>query len=92
MGTPLVGLSFFKTRHSLARVAVVVGKKFSKKAVERNRAKRIYREVVRELYPRILGGYDIIIFLKGSAKNNMPKIESAKTELTEILKRAGVMK
>lgn len=76
----------------MARVAVVVGKKFSKKAVERNRAKRIYREVVRELYPKMLGGYDIIIFLKGSARNAMPTIVGVRKDLTESLKRAGILR
>ena len=45
------------------RVGIVIGRRFGK-AVVRNRAKRIFRELVRKTHRLLVKGYDIIVFPK----------------------------
>ena len=54
------------SRLEKTRIGIVVGRRLGK-AVERNRGKRIFRELVRQTYQRLLKGHDIIIFPKRSA-------------------------
>lgn len=46
------------------RFAFVTGVKVSKKAVERNRVKRLLRESVHHLLPSLASGYDVVIVAK----------------------------
>jgi len=45
------------------RIGIVVGKRFGG-AVSRNRAKRLFRELTRQLREQLLIGYDVVIFPK----------------------------
>ncbi len=84
-------LSYRRNRLVASRVGIVVGKKFSGKAILRNKAKRVYREAARSIYPQILPGYDLVIFLK---KNGSQKItlEGAIRELEDTFKKEGIIK
>ena len=84
-------INVLPNRQALTRVGVVVGKKISKKAIERNRAKRVFREAVRVIYDNIRPGLDIVIFVK---KPNIQKLkpEALKTELKRVLEKAGAIK
>lgn len=84
-------LSFFPSRTKITRIGIVVGKKFSKKATERNRAKRIFREAAKEVYADIKPGFDLVLFVKGVYNKNL-KMETAKKEIIELMKKAGVLK
>lgn len=84
-------ISFVQNRSQITKIGVVVGKKFSKKATERNRAKRIFREAVRAIYNDICPGFDIVLFVK-KTNTQEPKIEVIKTELKKTLEKAGVLK
>lgn len=65
-----------------SRFGFVVSLKVSKKAVERNRIKRILREVFKKRINKIKGGFDIVVIsLPGIEKQNHKKIE----ETIEIL-------
>src|SRR4030065_547698 len=46
-----------------SRVGIVVGKRFGG-AVSRNRVKRLYRELTRQLRGHLLPGYDLVVFPK----------------------------
>ena len=84
-------LIFLPNRVSITRVGIVVGKKFSRKAVERNRTKRIFREAIRPVYSHIQPGYDIVIFVKKPHRDSL-RVETMKRALLETMKKAGILK
>lgn len=45
------------------RIGIVVGKRFGN-AVRRNRAKRVFRELVRDSYSELVAGRGILVFPK----------------------------
>jgi len=47
-----------------ARIGIIVGKKFSVKAVERNSLKRRLREIARQKIKQIKKGWDVVIMAK----------------------------
>lgn len=55
---------------SSSRVGFIVGTKFSKKAVERNLAKRRLREIFRDKISLIKPNSDIVVRLDGSVAND----------------------
>lgn len=84
-------VSFAQNRSQITRIGVVVGKKFSKKATERNHAKRIFREVIRAIYDDIHSGMDIVIFVK-KTNSHETKLKDIKTEMKKTLEKVGVLK
>ncbi len=61
------------SKSPVSRFAVVVPKKVSKKAVERNRARRRIYEIIRLNLSRIDTGYTIIITAKSNLEDLNPK-------------------
>lgn len=61
-------VNFIPNGLTITRIGFSIGKAFSKRAVDRNRAKRVLREVIRMHLGKIQGGFDIII----SQKNISP--------------------
>ena len=69
-------LKAVKNNLKLARVGLVVSRKVSKKAVQRNKVKRKLREAVRGNIKKIKLGYDLIFFTKkGIEKKSFPEIK-----------------
>jgi ribonuclease P protein component len=66
----------------------VVGKRIGK-AVQRNRAKRRVREVVRRLFDRIASGMDLVFVVRTTEVIDMPspRLQAA---VEALLQRAGV--
>ena len=64
--TPLFNLVSHESALPLPRVGIVVGRRLGK-AVLRNRAKRIFRELVRHTRTQLVNGRDIIVFPKRKA-------------------------
>lgn len=83
-------LNYGKNRTEVTRVGIVVGKKFSKKATERNRVKRVFREAINELYKDLKTGMDIVVFVK--TNKSEIKLEKIKKELFESFKKVGFLK
>jgi len=78
--TPILMLKFLPNKLDYSRVAVIVSKKVSNKAVVRNRIRRVLNEIVRINFNQIKPGFDILILIS-------PKIIVAgKIVETEILK------
>lgn len=55
------GVKVKKNDLAVSRFAVVVGTKVSKKAVDRNRIRRQYREIIRSMMSAIKPGFDVIL-------------------------------
>lgn len=48
------------------RVGIIVGRRFGN-AVRRNRAKRVFRDLTRQLYPDLVPGRGLLVFPKRDA-------------------------
>jgi ribonuclease P protein component len=70
------------------RYAVIAGKKVGK-AHERNRAKRLVREAIRALHPRLRPGHDVAIIVRGGL-DELPGLAVAQGTLERIARRAGL--
>ena len=71
------------------RYAVIAGKKVGK-AHERNRAKRLVREALRHLHPRLRPGHDIVVIVRGGL-DELPGFAVAESSLGRIVRRAGLL-
>lgn len=65
--TPFFSLLYIKKENSLSKFAFILSKKVSKKAVERNRAKRILAGSTRKLIKKIHEGYWVLFLVKRTA-------------------------
>jgi ribonuclease P protein component len=58
--------------------------------VQRNRLKRVTREALRALHPRLASGFDCVIILRGTVEE-LPSTAVALDLLTVIFQRAGLL-
>jgi ribonuclease P protein component len=63
ISTALFNLVICRTDVSVSRVGIVVGKRFGG-AVSRNRVKRLFRELTRQLRGQLLPGHALVVFPK----------------------------
>ena len=63
ISTVLFNLQAYNMNEAPTRIGIVVGKRFGN-AVRRNRAKRVFRELVRDSYSELVAGRGILIFPK----------------------------
>lgn len=82
-------LKSLKTVNDDSRIGFIVSKKVSKKAVERNRTKRLFREAVRLDMARIKPGYDLVFIVLNSAKEK--ELLEIKKEIEFILGKYGLL-
>jgi ribonuclease P protein component len=66
MSTELFNLLSYRTGEGPTRMAIVVGKRFGN-AVRRNRAKRVFRALVRRCQSDLVPGQDVVVFPKRDA-------------------------
>ncbi len=71
------------------RYTVVAGKRVGK-AVQRNRLKRLVREVLRTLHPNLTPGHDVVVVVRGTVEE-MPDLAAAEASLGRIVRRAGLL-
>lgn len=71
------------------RYAVVAGRK-SGGAVQRNRLKRVTREALRALHPRLTPGFDLVVIIRGTVEE-LPGTAAATTILTRMLGKAHLL-
>jgi ribonuclease P protein component len=64
--TPLFNLVSFASGGPHTRIGIVVGRRLGG-AVTRNRAKRIFRELAREVRQDLVKGYDVLVFPRREA-------------------------
>jgi len=70
----LLYLKIKKNNLDYSRIGFIVGKNFSKKAVERNKIKRRLREIIKERIPDLKKGLDIIIVVMPKSRNNFQEL------------------
>jgi ribonuclease P protein component len=63
ISTPLFNMVICRTDGGSSRIGIVVGKRFGG-AVRRNRAKRLFRELTRQLRGHLLTGHNLVVFPK----------------------------
>jgi ribonuclease P protein component len=66
LSTALFNLLAYKMDDAPSRVGIIVGKRFGN-AVRRNRAKRVFRELVRQYHPDLVAGRGLLVFPKRDA-------------------------
>lgn len=77
-----------KNRSNEKRYGITTGKKIGK-AVQRNRARRVIRAALYDLYSDIIPGYDIVFVARG--KTPYVKSHVVKKEMEEHLKKAHIL-
>lgn len=88
--SPNFNIRISENKEKETRFGVVVSKKTSKKAVLRNKTKRILREIIITNLEKISKGKDIIIVSKKTLNRKLTK-ESEK-EILEAFKKANIIK
>jgi ribonuclease P protein component len=80
------GFRFIKNDMNFSRATVVVGTKLSKKAVVRNRLKRQYRDILRQIWPEISPGFDVVLFpgSKAIQKTHHEKLEALRLRMKKV--------
>ncbi len=81
-------LKFQKNDLESTRFGFIVSKKFSKKAVERNRAKRVLREIIKIELPKIKTGLDIVILVNPETEIDFEKLQKT---INILFKKAGIL-
>lgn len=82
-------LKIAKNNLSYSRFGFIASKKIDKRAVKRNKAKRLLRTCLESLQPQIMAGYDMLFILRPIAKNQ--RMQSLKQEVVEKLLRARIL-
>mgnify|MGYP003275765165 FL=1 len=86
--TPQVVIYTFKNRLGILRVGITTSKKIGN-AVMRNRSRRIIREAVRHVSPRVKKGYDLVFVARG--KTPYLKSTDIEKQIVIQLAKAGLL-
>jgi len=74
---------------AITRIGFSISKSFSKKAVERNRIRRLLREACRLKMPSIRPGFDIVISYGSKIKN--PTLAELSRSLDHLLQKGRLL-
>lgn len=84
-----LAMKLIRNQLSFTRVGFSVGKKFSKKATDRNKARRILREVFRKELKSIKPGFDIVII--HNKTDRAPDLKDVSNNARRLLVRANCL-
>lgn len=85
------GLSVKYLKNSLetTRIGFPVGKNYSKKAVVRNRTRRVLRVAAKECLADIKAGFDIIVLIRPTLQNI--ELKHTSQSLKKVLQKANLL-
>jgi ribonuclease P protein component len=83
------GLKYRRNQRNETRVAVIVGKRISKKAVVRNRIRRRIREIIRHNLDDLVKGYDVALLVQGRAVDMSS--DELRSHVLRVLKKADLL-
>ena len=88
----LVSLIYQPTADNLqpTAITVIVPVRLSKKAVERNRTRRLLREAIHQHLAHLEHGYEVIVMARKILKDE--KLTDILSDTTESLQNAGLLK
>ncbi len=82
--SPFFGLVFLKKDDDLKKVGFIVSKKISKRAVDRNKIRRIFSEIMRKNLDKLEAGSRIVFLAKKEILGK--KMVEIKEEVEKLLK------
>lgn len=90
--SPVASLLFARQENVLSpsRFAIVVSKRLDKRAVRRNRTKRVLREAIKQLLPELTKGYDVAVYAKRILWEE--KVKDIRPEIEKLLETGGILK
>lgn len=86
---PYCGLKYLQNGLDESRFTVVVGLKVNKKAVDRNRIRRQYREIIRLRLDQMKKGYDVVFLTSKQALDI--DYQEKEERLVKVLKKSGLI-
>lgn len=84
-----ISLKYSKNNLDFSRIGFSIESKYFKTAVERNRVKRILREIFKEKLQNLKPGFDIVVFRKKPGKI---EFSGASQEIQNLLRKAELLK
>ncbi|EKE19482.1 MAG: ribonuclease P [uncultured bacterium] len=84
-----LSVKYAKNDLSVSRIGFPVGKNYSKKAVVRNRTRRVLREACRKNISEIKPGFDIIIMIRPTYQ--VITVEKVSEELKKVFQKANLL-
>lgn len=84
-----IGMKFLKRNTGQTRIGFPVGKNYSKKATDRNRARRLLREATRSNLALLKSGYDLTIMIRPEKKDL--RFEELSKTIKELFKKANLL-
>lgn len=84
-----LSIKYAKTSFKISRIGFPIGKNYAKKAVVRNRTRRILRAACNELLGNLKPGYDIIVLIKPSYQDI--EFKQVISELQRIFQKANLI-
>jgi len=88
LSSPVLITYYLKNRVGVCRIGITTSKKIGN-AVERNRSRRVIREGVRAVSPRIKPGYDFVFVARGRTKH--VKSTEISATLLSVLSAEGLL-
>jgi ribonuclease P protein component len=87
---PLFNLRISDNEEEVTRFAFIVSKKIDKRAVVRNRTKRVLRKAIEEMAGKVNGGKNIVIVSKKNLETSQK--ETVANLLEGVFKKTGIIK
>jgi len=83
-----LAIKYLRSNQPVSRIGFSIGKNFSKKAVRRNRTRRILQAICRDYTQALKTGFDIVIMPKPGEENI--EFKKVKDVLKEIFTKANL--